>query len=92
MKWNYVDTDGNPKKEGVYWATIIYRGWDREKQKPNDDKYVMIDTRYFCNAKEKEPAAQNGNGRPCFSVDDPFCNASTDVYHLHQLYVQGCFW
>ena len=54
MKWNYVDTDGNPQKEGVYWATIIYHGWDREKQEPNDDKYVMIDTRYFCNAKEKE--------------------------------------
>ena len=23
-KWNYVETNGNPTKAGMYWVTLIY--------------------------------------------------------------------
>ena len=54
MKWNYIDKDGNPTKDGTYWVTLIFSGWDKEKQEPNDVNFVMIDTRYFGDAKECE--------------------------------------
>ena len=34
MKWNYVDKDGNPKKAGRYWVTLIY---PEMKQVSEDD-------------------------------------------------------
>jgi len=37
MKWNYIDKDGRPKKEGLYWVTLIFSGWDKEKQEPNNE-------------------------------------------------------
>lgn len=54
MNWHYMDTDGRPKKEGLYWVTLIFSGWDREKQEPNNEKFVMVDTRYFCDAKAED--------------------------------------
>ncbi len=45
--WKYVKKDGNPKKEGLYWVTLIYPVW-----KDQTKKYVAtVGTRYFGDAK-----------------------------------------
>lgn len=49
MKWNYIDTDGNPKKMGVYWVTLIYpeiRGGERTGR-----TLAEVSTRYFDRAE-----------------------------------------
>lgn len=51
MIWHYMNKEGRPKKKGVYWVTLIFNGWDKEKQEPNNEKFAMIDTRYLCNAQ-----------------------------------------
>ena len=64
MKWKYTDTDGRPKKAGVYWAAVIFNGWDKEKQQPNNELFVMVDTRYFGDAKAEDLESWKMNGEP----------------------------
>jgi len=47
MKWHYMDTEGRPKEKGIYWVTLIFSGWDREKQEPNNERFVTVETRYL---------------------------------------------
>ncbi len=56
MKWNYVDTDGNPTKEGVYWTTLIYPEY--KKGKETGRTLCQISSRYFGNI-DKEPGLIN---------------------------------
>ena len=50
MNWKFVETDGNPTEEGTYVVILIYNGWDKEKQKPNDELFATRDTRWFGDA------------------------------------------
>ena len=75
MKWHYMDTEGRPKKEGVYWVTLIFSGWDREKQEPNNERLVTVETRYFGSAEansgwvmEDEPEEGNVWTEECGSM------------------------
>lgn len=54
MIWHYMNKEGRPKQKGVYLVTLIFNGWDKEKQEPNNEKFAMIDTRYLCDAKAED--------------------------------------
>ena len=47
MKWHYMDKEGRPKEKGIYWVTLIFSGWDREKQEQNNERFVTVETRYL---------------------------------------------
>ena len=52
MKWHYVDEEGNPKKSGVYWVTLIYPEQKKVDEEGNEWKatgktLVDVDTRYL---------------------------------------------
>ena len=52
MKWNYVDKDGNPKKAGRYWVTLIYPevknvGEDGQKHEPTCKMIAEVGSRDF---------------------------------------------
>ena len=44
-QWNYVQKDGNPKKAGLYWVTLIYP--ERKDGKKTGKFMAEVDTRYF---------------------------------------------
>ena len=52
-QWNYVEKDGNPKKAGLYWVTLIYP--ERKDGKKTGKFMAEVDTRYFADLdKESE--------------------------------------
>lgn len=51
-QWNYVEKDGNPKKAGLYWVTLIYP--ERKDGKKTGKFMAEVDTRYFADL-DKEP-------------------------------------
>lgn len=46
-KWNYVETDGNPKEPGLYWTTLIHPEWKDGKK--TGKEIAETATRYFAN-------------------------------------------
>lgn len=57
MEWNYIEKDGNPTKEGLYWVTLIYPEVKKIEGTLNDFEetgkvYANVETRYFGDAKE----------------------------------------
>ena len=51
MIWHYMNKEGRPKQKGVYWVTLIFNGWEKEKQEPNNEKFAMIDTGSMLNER-----------------------------------------
>ena len=50
MEWKYVDKDGNPAKEGVYFVTLIYSEMGDEEVPGH--MVAEVDTRYFGDAEK----------------------------------------
>ena len=44
--WKYIDKDGNPEKEGVYWVVLLYENFGKT--------IAEVDTRYFGEAEKNE--------------------------------------
>lgn len=60
MNWKIVEKDGNPTSEGTYDVILIYNGWDKEKQQPNDELFATRDTRWFGDAEANEGWVMKG--------------------------------
>lgn len=62
-QWNYVEKDGNPKKAGLYWVTLIYP--ERKDGKKTGKFMAEVDTRYFADLdKESDLRGLTMDGEP----------------------------
>lgn len=51
-QWNYVEKDGNPKKPGLYWVTLIFP--ERKGGKKTGKLLAEVASRYYADL-DKEP-------------------------------------